>query len=111
MRVCCHLQLFATPWTPLDRQAPLFMGFPRQEYWSGLPFPSPRDLPDSGIEPMSHLCPALAGAFFATVSPGKVTGGDGRVGKGETLGQMIADSQAWRSETECCSALMHYEKG
>ena len=43
---------FATPWT-VARQAPLSMGFPRQEYWSGLPFPSPGDLPDQGIEPMS----------------------------------------------------------
>ena len=38
---------------PMDHQAPLFLGFPRQEYWSGLPFPSPGDLPDPGIEPMS----------------------------------------------------------
>ena len=42
--------LFVTPWT-VARQAPLFMGFSRQEYWSGLPFPSPGDLPDLGIEP------------------------------------------------------------
>ena len=42
-------------------QAPLFMGFPGQEYWSGLPFPSPGDLPDPGIEPVS---PALAGRVF-----------------------------------------------
>ena len=46
-----------TPWT-VSRQAPLFMGFPRQEYWNGSPFPSPGDLPDPGIEPVS---PALAG--------------------------------------------------
>ena len=45
----------ATPWT-VARQAPLSMGFSRQEYWSGLPFPSPGDLPDPGIEPWS---PAL----------------------------------------------------
>ena len=44
------------------------MGFPRQEYWSALPFPSPRDLPDPGFEPMS---PALAGGFFTTESLGK----------------------------------------
>ena len=44
-----------TPWT-VARQAPLSMGFSRQEYWSGLPFPSPEDLPDQGIEPGS---PAL----------------------------------------------------
>jgi len=41
---------FATPWTAAH-QAPLSMGFPRQEYWSGLPFPSPRDLPDPGSNP------------------------------------------------------------
>ena len=45
-------QLFATPWT-VARQAPLSMGFPRQEYWSGLPFLSPGNLPDPGIEPRS----------------------------------------------------------
>jgi len=44
------------------------MRFPRQEYWSGLPFPSPQDLPNPGIEPMS---PALAGEFFTTEPPGK----------------------------------------
>ena len=47
-----HVQLFSTPWT-IARQAPLSMGFSRQEYWSGLPFPSPWDLPDPGIEPES----------------------------------------------------------
>ena len=45
---------FSTPWTVVH-QAPLSMGFPRQEYWSRLPFPPPRDLPDLGIKPMS-LC-------------------------------------------------------
>ena len=42
------------------------MGFPRQEYWSGLPFPSLGDLPDPVTEPMSLLFPALAGEFFTT---------------------------------------------
>ena len=50
-----RVQLFATPRT-VASQAPLSMGFSRQEYWSGLPFPSPEDLPDPGIEPRS---PAL----------------------------------------------------
>ena len=45
-----RVRLFATPWT-VAHQAPLCMGFSRQEYWSGLPFPSPADLPDPGIEP------------------------------------------------------------
>jgi len=48
------------------------MGFPRQEYWSGLPFPSPGDLPDPGIKPASPVIPALAGVFFTTAPPGKV---------------------------------------
>ena len=52
----------------LDFQAPLTMGLPRQEYWSGLPFPPPGDLPSPGIEPGSS---ALAGGFFTTEPPGK----------------------------------------
>ena len=47
-------------------QAPLSMGFSRQECWSGLPFPSPMDLPNPGIEPTSLMSPALAGRFFTT---------------------------------------------
>ena len=58
---------FATPWTAAH-QAPLSMGFSRQEYWSGLPCPSPGDLPNPGFEPES---PALAGGFFTTEPPGK----------------------------------------
>ena len=50
-----HVQLFTAPWT-VAYQVPLSMGFSRQEYWSGLPFPSPGDLPNRGIEPGS---PAL----------------------------------------------------
>ena len=45
-----HVRPFSTPWT-VAYQAPLSMGFSKQEYWSGLPFPSPEDLPDPGIEP------------------------------------------------------------
>ena len=63
-----HVQLFATPWTATC-QASLSMGFPRQEYWSGLPFPSLGDLPDPGNEPAS---PALAGGFFTTEPQGKL---------------------------------------
>ena len=62
-----HVQLFVTPWT-IAHQAPLSMEFPRQEYWSGLPFPTPRDLPDPGIEP---AFPALAGGFLTNEPPGK----------------------------------------
>ena len=61
---------FATPWT-MACQAPLSVGFSRQEYWSRLPFPSPRDLPNPGLEPMSLMPLVLAGRFFTTGSPGK----------------------------------------
>ena len=52
--VLSHVRLFATPWT-IAHQVPLSMEFSRQEYWSGLPCPTPGDLPDSGIEPTSAL--------------------------------------------------------
>ena len=55
-----------TPQTVGSGQAPLFMGFSRQEYWSGLLFPSPRDLLNPGMEPMSFESPVLAGEFFTT---------------------------------------------
>ena len=59
------IQVFATPWA-VALQAPLSVGFSRQEYWSGLTFPSPGDLPHPGIEPMSLVSPALVGEFFTT---------------------------------------------
>ena len=61
------VQLFATPWTTAY-QAPPSMGFSRQEYWSGLPFPSPGDLPDPGIEPWS---PAFQADTLTSEPPGK----------------------------------------
>ena len=57
----------ASPWT-VAHHAPLSMEFPKQEYWSGLTFPSPGDLPNPGIEP---TCLALAGRFFTAGPPGK----------------------------------------
>ena len=62
-----QLQFFATLWT-VAHQAPLSMGFSRQEYWSASPCPPPVDLPDPGIEPASLMSPALAGSFFTTVT-------------------------------------------
>ena len=59
------VQLFVTPWT-VAHQAPLSMGFSRQEYWSGLPCPPQRELPNSEIEPTSPTSPALADGFFTT---------------------------------------------
>ena len=63
-------QLFAAAWA-VARQAPLSMGLTKQEYWSGLPFPTPGDLPNPGIEPASLVSTALAGGFFVTELPGK----------------------------------------
>ena len=62
-----HVQFFVTPHT-VAHQAPPSMGFPRQEYWSALSFPSPGDLPNPGIE---HASPALAGGFFTAEPAGK----------------------------------------
>ena len=62
-----RVQLFATPWT-VAYQAPPSMGFSRQEYWSGLPFPFPGDLPNPGIEPRS---PALLADVLTSAPPGK----------------------------------------
>ena len=64
------VQFFVTPGTA-GRQGPLCMDFSRKEYWNGLPFPTPRDLSDPGIEPTSPRSPPLAGKFFTTVPPGK----------------------------------------
>ena len=72
---CCvqllhHVQLFATLWT-VPLQAPLSMGLSQQQYWSGLPFPPPGDLPAPGIKPTSTVAPVLAGRFFTSVPPGE----------------------------------------
>ena len=64
-----HLLLFANLWT-VAHEAPLSLGFSRQEYWSGLPFPPPGDLLDLGI--LSPMSPALAGRLFTTEPPGKL---------------------------------------
>ena len=61
------VQLFVTQWI-VALQAPLSMGFSRQNYWSGLPFPSPGDLPYPKTEPVSLASPALPGGFFTTSS-------------------------------------------
>ena len=66
--VCLCAQSCLTPWDPVDLacQSPLSMEFSRQEYWSGLPFPTPGDLLDPGIKPESPASSALAGRFFTT---------------------------------------------
>ena len=82
------VRLFATPWT-VARQAPLSVGFSRQEYWSGLPCPSPGDLPKPEMEPASLLSSALAGKFFTT-SP-----------NGEALDKRYTNVKASDSDLEC----------
>ena len=67
MKSLSRVQLFAIPWTVVYK-APLSLEFPRQEYWNGLPFPSPGDLPNSGVEPGS---PALQTDTLPSEPPGK----------------------------------------
>ena len=68
-----RVQLFATSWT-VAQQAPLSLGFSRQECWSGLPFPSPGDLPDPGMQPWSLMSPVYAGGFFNQEQPKTLEG-------------------------------------
>ena len=67
VKLLSRVQLFATLWT-VGHQAPASTGFPKQEYWSGLPFPSPGNLPNSGIEPRS---PSLQADALTSEPPGK----------------------------------------
>ena len=60
-----RVQLSVTPWT-IARQAPLSMGFSRQEHWSGLPYPPPGFIPNPGVKPVSLMSPALTDGFFTT---------------------------------------------
>ena len=71
--MCCvvlsrftHVRLFVTVWI-VSHLAPLSMGFSRKEYWGGLPYPSPGDLPSPGIGPASLMSPSVASGFFTTV--------------------------------------------
>ena len=78
-----HVPHFATPWT-IAHQAPLSIGFSRQEYWSGLPCPPPGDLPDPGTEPTTLKSPALAGKLFTT----------------STTCEALGEREATRNDTE-----------
>ena len=69
--VCSVLSDSVTAWTSVAHLASLSMGFLGQEYWSGLPFPTPGDLLDPGIEPKGFASPALSAGFFTTAMPGK----------------------------------------
>ena len=72
--LCVYAQPLSCVWlfvTSCAVQPTKAMGFPRQEYWSGLPFPPPGDLPNPGIKPTYSAAPALASKFFTTEPPGK----------------------------------------
>ena len=70
MPVCAHVQLFATLWT-VTHQATLSLEFFRQEYWNWLPFPTPGDFPNPGIESVPLVSPELASGLFNTGTPEK----------------------------------------
>ena len=90
MKSSSRVRLFATPWT-VAYQAPPSMGFPRQEYWSGLPFPSPGDLSNPGIKPGS---PALQiDALQSEPHPSMTTG--------KTIALIILDSDSKESTCQC----------
>ena len=88
---------FAAPWT-VALQAPQSLAFPRQEYWSGLPFPSPGDLSDPGMESES---PVLAGRIFTAESPGKP---HTRLGGGERHRHLGEEAEAAEQPTNANSA-------
>ena len=73
LKLCCCLvgKLCPTLFVNCSLPSASVHGIPRQEYWSGLPFPSPGDLPNPGVEPVSRASPALSGGFFTTEPPGK----------------------------------------
>ena len=73
VQLLSHVRFFATPWT-VAHQALLSIGFPKQEYWSGLPFPPPGNPPDPGIKPALPASPVLAGGFLTTEPRGKPQG-------------------------------------
>ena len=88
-----RVQLFATPWT-VAYQAPLSMGFFRQEYWSGLPFPSPGDLPSPGIEPRF---PCIGGRRF-NLWANEAVGNNSNQDPSQKLGVIKGNSHVKKSE-------------
>ena len=90
-----HTDSFTTPWT-VAHQAPLSIGFPRQEYWSGLPLPCPGHLLNPGIETMS---PALQ-AFFTTEPPEEPTAVINHHKSGDTKQHNFILLKSWRSEIQ-----------
>ena len=88
--VLSHIRLFATPWT-VACKTPLSMEFSREEYWSGLPFPFPGDLPNPGIKPVSLVSPAFTSGFFTTEPPWKSSGILFNLKKGGKMDKLYLD--------------------
>ena len=94
------IQLFTTPWTVAhEAPAPLSMGFSRQEHWDELPCPSPGELPDSGIKPMSPFSSCIAGKFF-TAEPPRSRGGIKSLGREIEMGAVFFKLQTVSSQTQ-----------
>ena len=74
--ICVLSHVWLCNSTDCSHQAPLSIGFSRQEYRSELPFPPPGDLPEPGLKPVSFMSPAFAGGFFTTEPPGKPDSND-----------------------------------
>ena len=105
-----RVRLLVTLWT-VAHQAPLSMGFPRQEYYSGLPFPFPWDHPDPGMDPVSLTSLALAMGWFFTIS---VTWQVLRQTIGNGYRQLVKENWAWVSEETVLnkrSSILHLEFG
>ena len=100
MLSCSVVSDLATSWT-VACQAPLSMGLPRQEYWSGLSFPPPGDLPDPGIEPSSPVSPALAGGLCHFTIGKPLVGRylKGKLGLGIRLGTMNKGKSGIKDES------------
>ena len=115
MKSLSCVRLLATPWT-VAYQAPLSVGFSRQEYWSGLPFPPPGELPDPGIEPMSPVSPALQAHSLPTEPSGKSTyasqSGQKKVPKGAPLSPVLTlQVRTWLLQKRETGLRSHRELG
>ena len=101
MKSLSRVQLFATPWT-LAYQTPQSMEFSRQEYWSGLPFPSPGDLPNPGIEPRS---PALQADALLSEPPGKP---DSSLGGLKSWVKSVSPVFTFQGRFKACASSEHH---
>ena len=97
MHACQAASVVVAPWSAA-RQAPLSMALPRQEYWSGLPFPSPGGLPDPGIQPTSLEASALAGAVSLPIASNRMSGGDKCCVTEEADGMVIGTGMQGRGD-------------